>query len=114
MTPNGFRRFALRLEGAEESSHMGYPDFRVGGNIFATRKSRAGLWLRSGAKALDHDFGPRVSSYPRNHSFDRFRKSPCRYPGCRGKRTISGRATCHLPLANYYLKLRLDGDKLSP
>lgn len=31
-----FRRLALSLEGAEESSHMGAPDFRVGGRIFAT------------------------------------------------------------------------------
>jgi hypothetical protein len=31
-----FRRIALKLEGAEESSHMGQPDFRVGGRIFAT------------------------------------------------------------------------------
>jgi hypothetical protein len=31
-----FRRIALSLEGAEESSHMGSPDFRVGGRIFAT------------------------------------------------------------------------------
>jgi hypothetical protein len=31
-----FRRLALSLEGAEEGSHMGSPDFRVGGRIFAT------------------------------------------------------------------------------
>src|ERR1700733_3781732 len=31
-----FRRIALLLPGAEESSHMGSPDFRVGGRIFAT------------------------------------------------------------------------------
>lgn len=31
-----FRRIALSFEGAEESSHMGQPDFRVGGRIFAT------------------------------------------------------------------------------
>src|SRR6266581_2061890 len=36
-----FRRIALSLEGAEESSHMGAPDFRVGGRIFATLASRA-------------------------------------------------------------------------
>lgn len=36
MTPADFRRLALSLEGAEESSHMGAPDFRVGGRIFAT------------------------------------------------------------------------------
>jgi len=31
-----FRRIALRLPGAEEKSHFGQPDFRVGGKIFAT------------------------------------------------------------------------------
>jgi hypothetical protein len=31
-----FRRLALSLAGAEEGSHMGHPDFRVGGRIFAT------------------------------------------------------------------------------
>ena len=36
MNANDFRRIALRLPGAEESSHMGSPDFRVGGRIFAT------------------------------------------------------------------------------
>src|ERR1700761_4061993 len=36
MTPADFRRLALSLEGAEEGSHMGAVDFRVGGRIFAT------------------------------------------------------------------------------
>ena len=36
VTVDDFRRIALSLEGAEESSHMGQPDFRVGGRIFAT------------------------------------------------------------------------------
>jgi hypothetical protein len=36
-----FRRMALSLEGAEESSHMGAPDFRVGGRIFATLASQS-------------------------------------------------------------------------
>jgi len=36
MTPDDFRRIALSLEGAEEGSHFGSPDFRVGGRIFAT------------------------------------------------------------------------------
>jgi hypothetical protein len=36
MTADDFRRIALSMEGAEESSHMGSPDFRVGGRIFAT------------------------------------------------------------------------------
>ena len=39
MTINDFRRIALSLEGAEESSHMGAADFRVGGHIFATLAS---------------------------------------------------------------------------
>jgi hypothetical protein len=39
MNAADFRRLALSLEGAEESSHMGSPDFRVGGRIFATLAS---------------------------------------------------------------------------
>jgi hypothetical protein len=36
MNIRDFRRIALSLEGVEESSHMGSPDFRVGNRIFAT------------------------------------------------------------------------------
>ena len=36
MTATDFRRLALRLPGAIEAAHMGHPDFRVGGKIFAT------------------------------------------------------------------------------
>ncbi len=39
MTPDDFRRIALSLDGAEEGSHMGAVDFRVGGRIFATLAS---------------------------------------------------------------------------
>jgi YjbR len=39
MNAKDFRRIALSMEGAEESSHMGNPDFRVGGRIFATLAS---------------------------------------------------------------------------
>ena len=35
------RRIALFLEGAEESSHMGAPDFRVGGRVFAKLAAQA-------------------------------------------------------------------------
>ena len=41
MTPADFRRIALSLDGAEEGSHMGAADFRVGGRIFATLASQA-------------------------------------------------------------------------
>jgi hypothetical protein len=36
MNGNDFRRVALSFKGAEEGSHMGHADFRVGGRIFAT------------------------------------------------------------------------------
>ena len=36
MTANEFRKMALAFAGAQESSHMNHPDFRVGGKIFAT------------------------------------------------------------------------------
>jgi hypothetical protein len=41
MTATDFKRIALSLEGAEEGSHMGAVDFRVGGGIFATLASVA-------------------------------------------------------------------------
>ena len=36
MTEADFRRIALSFEGAEQGSHFGATDFRVGGQIFAT------------------------------------------------------------------------------
>jgi len=40
MNAADFRRIALSLDGAEESSHMGAADFRVRGRIFATLASQ--------------------------------------------------------------------------
>jgi YjbR len=40
MDASDFRRLALQLEGAQEGSHMGAADFRVGGRIFATLASQ--------------------------------------------------------------------------
>jgi YjbR len=36
MNAKDFRELALSFDGAEEGSHIGAPDFRVGGRIFAT------------------------------------------------------------------------------
>ena len=36
MTPANFRKSALSFPETEEASHMGHPDFRVRGKIFAT------------------------------------------------------------------------------
>jgi len=36
MNAVGFRQIILGLTGATEGAHMGHPDFRVGGRIFAT------------------------------------------------------------------------------
>jgi hypothetical protein len=40
MNSRDFRRIALSFPGAEEDSHMGQADFRVGGRIFATLASQ--------------------------------------------------------------------------
>ena len=40
MNAKDFRRIALSFENAEEGSHMGHADFRVGGRIFATLASQ--------------------------------------------------------------------------
>jgi hypothetical protein len=36
MTADKFRSLALGIPGAVESAHMGHPDFRIAGKIFAT------------------------------------------------------------------------------
>src|ERR671912_1445946 len=36
LTADDFRDLALRLNGASEGAHMGHPDFRAGGRIFAS------------------------------------------------------------------------------
>lgn len=41
MNVDDFRAMALSFPGAEEGSHMGHPDFRVGGHIFATLASQS-------------------------------------------------------------------------
>ena len=53
MNAEDFRQIALKLPGAEEGSHMGAADFRVGGRIFATLASQdqgyGNLMLTAGA-----------------------------------------------------------------
>jgi hypothetical protein len=44
MTANDFRRLALSLPEASEASHMGHPDFRVAGKIFATLNHPRAGW----------------------------------------------------------------------
>ena len=36
MTAEDFRRLALSLAGATEGAHMGHPDFRANGGVFAS------------------------------------------------------------------------------
>jgi hypothetical protein len=44
MTAQQFRKLALSMPEAEEGAHMGHPDFRVKGKIFATLLPREGDW----------------------------------------------------------------------
>ncbi|MEO5558085.1 MAG: MmcQ/YjbR family DNA-binding protein [Dokdonella sp.] len=50
MSPDNFRRLALALPEAVENAHMGTPDFRVRGKIFATLSS--GAHPRCGVKFM--------------------------------------------------------------
>jgi hypothetical protein len=40
MTADDFRDIILALDGAEEGAHMGHPDFRANGRIFASLHSQ--------------------------------------------------------------------------
>jgi hypothetical protein len=50
VTPNSFRRIALSMPGVVEASHMGHPDFRVGGK---TRWSMVKLEPEQQARLVD-------------------------------------------------------------
>jgi len=56
MTIKDFRKIALSMEGAEEGSHMGAVDFRVGGRIFCTlahaKKGYGNLMLKPEQQAM--------------------------------------------------------------
>jgi len=56
MTIKDFRRIALSFEGAEEGSHMGAVDFRMGGRIFCTlahaKKGYGNLMLKPEQQAM--------------------------------------------------------------
>lgn len=45
MTVAEFRRLALSMPEASENAHMGHPDFRVDGKIFATLQPDKGLGM---------------------------------------------------------------------
>ena len=44
LTPQQFRKIALSLPDAVESEHMGHPDFRVGGKVFASLGAPRAEW----------------------------------------------------------------------
>lgn len=56
MTAEEFRQLALSLPEATEQSHMGHPDFRVRGRIFATLGYPDGIrvmaWRNTAPKTL--------------------------------------------------------------
>jgi hypothetical protein len=55
MTPDSFRSLALRLPEVVEMAHMGHPDFRVGGKIFATLGYPKPGWAMVGLTPEDQD-----------------------------------------------------------
>ena len=74
MTADDYRRIALGLDGVIEAEHMGHPDFRVGGKIFATLQHG----LRTGAVTLSpedqarlHRRAPDGRSRPRSGAWGR-------------------------------------------
>jgi hypothetical protein len=62
MTGDDFRRIALGMTGAVEGAHMGHPDFRANGRIFATLRFDATIGMVG--LTLD-DQAELIRSYPR-------------------------------------------------
>jgi len=75
MTPDEFREIALSFPGTEERQHMGHPDFRVKGKIFATlnndsTKGMVSLTPEQQGEyiALDASFHPAAGAWGRKGS----------------------------------------------
>jgi len=83
MTPEQYRRLALDLPGAVEGSHMGHPDFRVGGRIFAT------IWKGNGVLMLKPDQQGRL-----------MKSLPGVYSPVKGGWGKKGSTTVHLDVAD--------------
>jgi hypothetical protein len=62
MNAKDFRRLALALPGASEVGHMGHPDFRVNGKIFATLGYPDNAWAV--VKVTPERQSSFVKSYP--------------------------------------------------
>ena len=56
MTPDDFRRLAMSMQDAIESAHMGHPDFRANGRIFATLHSDDQWGMVKLTPAEQHEF----------------------------------------------------------
>ena len=74
MTPTQFRKLALTLPQTEESAHMGHPDFRVSGKIFASL-------------GPDEDWAMVKLTPSQQSTFLRLEQSFEAFPGAWGKRT---------------------------
>ena len=61
MAPDDFRRMALGMRGAIESAHMGHPDFRVNGRIFATLRPEHGRGMVKLTPGEQQEF---IARYP--------------------------------------------------
>ena len=61
MNTNEFRELALRFPETTELSHMGHPDFRIGGKIFATVGAKEGWGM---AKLTPEQQETFLRSYP--------------------------------------------------
>lgn len=55
MTAASFRKLALSLPNVVEQSHMGHPDFRIEGKIFATLGYPRAGWAAVGLTPYDQD-----------------------------------------------------------
>ena len=61
MTEDEFRRIVLGMTGVIESAHMGHPDFRVNGRIFATLHADREWGM---VKLTPEQQGPYVRDFP--------------------------------------------------
>ena len=106
MTEDDFRELALGLDGAIEGSHMGHPDFRANGRVFASLHGHDTTGMvkltpeQQGVFVRDHPtvFAPATGAWGRQ-GYTTVALRPARVPAVRSAMLLAYQGVMAMPKA---------------
>lgn len=106
MTEDDFRELALGLDGAIEGSHMGHPDFRANGRVFASLHGNNTTGMvklapeQQGVFVRDHPkvFAPATGAWGRQ-GYTKVTLSPAKAPAVRSAMLLAYQGVMAMAMA---------------